>query len=107
LDEGVQEVAILPEPAPLFCSKLGLRRRLTPLLVGSHVGVGVADGVVEVVDETGILLESALDVVVATIEDEASIEDEVEMMLDAVDDGESIAEEDETVLLGCTEVVTR
>lgn len=92
----------------------------------SHVGVGLADGVVDVIDETDVLLEMT-DVVEAAIEDDvsmedeetdmllesvldvvvATIEDEVEMMLDAVYDAESVVEEDKTVLLGCTEAVTR
>lgn len=99
---------------------------MTPLLAVSHVGVGLADGVVDVIDETDVLLEMT-DVVEAAIEDDvsmedeetdmllesvldvvvATIEDEVEMMLDAVYDAESVVEEDKTVLLGCTEAVTR
>ena len=56
------------------------------------------------VEETIVLLEM---VDVEAVEDEVSIEVEVAMVLDVVgEDGKLVADDDETVLLGCTKAVT-
>ena len=67
----------MPAPLPVLDSKPGLAITLGATWVGSQIGVGVADGVVDVLDETVVLLEG--------VGVTAGTEDEVAVLVDDAD----------------------